>query len=41
MPVLDGVSAARAIRAREVELGRGPTPIVALTANAMTHQINE
>ena len=39
MPVMDGVSAAAAIRAREAETGRSRTPIVALTANAMTHQI--
>ena len=29
----------RLIRAREAELGRAPTPIIALTANAMTHQV--
>jgi signal transduction histidine kinase/CheY-like chemotaxis protein len=39
MPVLDGVSAALAIRAREAELNRPSTPIIALTANAMTHQM--
>jgi signal transduction histidine kinase/AmiR/NasT family two-component response regulator len=39
MPVMDGPTAARAIRAREAELGRAPTPIIALTANAMTHQL--
>ncbi len=39
MPVLDGVAAARAIRLREAERGRPRTPIVALTANAMTHQL--
>jgi signal transduction histidine kinase/AmiR/NasT family two-component response regulator len=38
MPVLDGVGAAKAIRASEQQRGRVPTPIVALTANAMTHQ---
>jgi signal transduction histidine kinase/AmiR/NasT family two-component response regulator len=41
MPVLDGVGAARAIRAREAELGRACTPILALTANAMMHQMAE
>ncbi len=41
MPVLDGVSAALAIRARESELSRPYTPIIALTANAMTHQMTE
>ncbi len=35
MPVLDGVSATRAIRALEVEHGRPRTPIVMLTANAL------
>jgi signal transduction histidine kinase/ActR/RegA family two-component response regulator len=40
MPVLDGPSAARAIRIREAESGRPRTPIIALTANAMTHQVD-
>jgi signal transduction histidine kinase/AmiR/NasT family two-component response regulator len=39
MPVMDGPSASRAIRAREAATGRTRTPIVALTANAMSHQI--
>jgi signal transduction histidine kinase/ActR/RegA family two-component response regulator len=39
MPVMDGLHAARAIRAREVETGRARTPIIALTANAMAHQV--
>lgn len=34
LPVMDGPTAARAIRAREAETGRPPTPIIALTANA-------
>jgi signal transduction histidine kinase len=38
MPVMDGPEAARAIRAEEQAQGRPRTPIVALTANAMTHQ---
>src|SRR5579859_582093 len=38
MPVMDGVTATRIIRQREAETGRTPTPIIALTANAMTHQ---
>ena len=38
MPRLDGPSAARRIRALEAERGRARTPIIALTANAMTHQ---
>ncbi len=41
MPVLDGVNATRAIRALEVESRRPRTPIVALTANAMSHHLNE
>jgi signal transduction histidine kinase/CheY-like chemotaxis protein len=41
MPVMDGPTATRAIRRREVELGRARTPIVALTANAMAHQVEE
>jgi CheY-like chemotaxis protein/anti-sigma regulatory factor (Ser/Thr protein kinase) len=40
MPVMDGPTAARAIRAREAETGAAPTPIIALTANAMSHQID-
>jgi PAS domain S-box-containing protein len=39
MPVMDGVEAATAIRAREIETGRARTPIVAVTANVMPHQI--
>lgn len=38
MPVMDGPTAARNIRVREAALGRPPTPIIALTANAMVHQ---
>ena len=39
MPVMDGPTAAMAIRAIEAETRRPPTPIIALTANAMNHQI--
>ena len=39
MPVMDGIEAARMIRARELRSGRPRTPIVALTANAMAHQV--
>jgi signal transduction histidine kinase/CheY-like chemotaxis protein len=39
MPVLDGPSAVKAIRAREAEQRRRRTPIVALTANTLTHQV--
>jgi PAS domain S-box-containing protein len=41
MPRMDGPTAVRFIRAREQAQGRRRTPIVALTANAMTHQVNE
>lgn len=39
MPVLDGVRATVEIRARETETGRPRVPILALTANAMSHQV--
>jgi len=39
MPVMDGLDATRAIRAREAVTGRMRTPIIALTANVMSHQI--
>jgi signal transduction histidine kinase/ActR/RegA family two-component response regulator len=39
MPEMDGPTATRLIRAHEAETGRRRTPIVALTANAMAHQI--
>ena len=39
MPIMDGLDAARAIRAREAATGRVRTPIIALTANVMSHQI--
>jgi CheY-like chemotaxis protein len=39
MPVMDGPEAARAIRAREIASGRARTPIIALTADTMSHQI--
>ncbi len=41
MPVMDGLTATRRIRAAEAEEGRRRTPIMALTANAMSHQISE
>jgi len=39
MPVLDGVSATRRIRAGEAAQGRRRTPIIALTANVLSHQV--
>ena len=41
MPVMDGMDSARAIRAAERETGRKRIPIVALTANALSHQVQE
>jgi CheY-like chemotaxis protein len=41
MPVMDGPAAVREIRAREAASGRSRTPIIALTANAMIHQVSE
>jgi len=41
MPVMDGLTAARRIREAEAAAGRPRTPIVALTANAMSHQIQQ
>jgi two-component system, sensor histidine kinase len=41
MPVMDGLSAAREIRATELRQGLPRTPIVALTANAMSHHVGE
>lgn len=39
MPRMNGIEAARAIRAREAEQGARRTPILAVTANVMTHQL--
>ncbi len=41
MPVMDGIAAARQIRRREAETGRAATPIIALTANVMHHQVQD
>ncbi len=39
MPVMNGSDAAAAIRAQEVSENRPRTPIIALTANVMSHQV--
>jgi CheY-like chemotaxis protein len=39
MPGMDGVEAAQAIRALEAAEDRPRTPIVAVTANALAHQV--
>jgi CheY-like chemotaxis protein/anti-sigma regulatory factor (Ser/Thr protein kinase) len=39
MPVMDGVTATRQIRALEASGDRPKTPIIAVTANAMSHQV--
>jgi len=36
MPVMDGLEATRRLRAKEKELGRPPTRVVAMTAGAMS-----
>ena len=41
MPEMDGVTATQRIRSLENHLGRARTPIIALTANVMKHQIQE
>jgi len=41
MPVMDGLAATRAIRERERASGAAPVPIVAVTANAMPHHVQE
>jgi signal transduction histidine kinase/ActR/RegA family two-component response regulator len=41
MPVMDGSTATQEIRRLEAELGKACTPILALTANAMAHQVAE
>ena len=41
MPVLDGLSATRNIRALEQSRGDQPIPIIVLSANAMTHHVAE
>jgi signal transduction histidine kinase/ActR/RegA family two-component response regulator len=41
MPVMDGLTATREIRSREASQSRTRTPIVAVTANAMAHHVDE
>jgi signal transduction histidine kinase/ActR/RegA family two-component response regulator len=41
MPVMDGVEATQAIRAEERQRGAPRIPILALTANAMTYQVEQ
>jgi CheY-like chemotaxis protein len=41
MPVMDGPAATRIIRQREAATGRALTPIIALTANVMSHQVRD
>jgi CheY-like chemotaxis protein len=41
MPRMGGVEASRAIRELERERGMAPTPILAVTANVMNHQLTE
>jgi signal transduction histidine kinase/ActR/RegA family two-component response regulator len=41
MPRMDGPTATRAIREREAAAGRRRTPIIALTANVMRHQVDD
>ena len=41
MPVMDGLTALQEIRSREAKLGMPEMPIVAVTANAMAHQVAE
>ena len=39
MPVMDGIASTRAIREQEEVAGREVTPILAISANAMAHQV--
>ncbi|MFU8882737.1 MAG: PAS domain S-box protein [Rhodobacterales bacterium] len=39
MPVMDGVTALTEIRAQEAAKGIAPVPVIAVTANAMPHQV--
>ena len=39
MPIMDGEEAVKVIRAREAESGAARTPVIALTANTLSHQV--
>ncbi|CAN5218449.1 ATP-binding protein [soil metagenome] len=41
MPEMDGLTATRTIRDAEIASGRPRTPVIAVSANAMTHQVKE
>jgi signal transduction histidine kinase/ActR/RegA family two-component response regulator len=41
MPEMDGLTATRMIRSAEAASGRPRTPIIAVSANAMSHQVSE
>lgn len=41
MPKMSGIEATRIIRQTEAETGAPPTPIIAVTANVMRHQVEE
>jgi signal transduction histidine kinase len=41
MPVMDGLAAARRIRAEEQKIGIAPTPILAVSANALPHHAEQ
>jgi CheY-like chemotaxis protein len=41
MPELDGLGATQVIRRKEAGSGRPRTPIIGLTANAMSHQVEQ
>lgn len=41
MPIMSGPEASSMIRSLEIETSRARTPIIALTANAMTHHVRE